>query len=194
MSPDFAVEQLIKLLHPDLPVSRKIEIRETTRAAFEAGDDVVSGPPAEWQFRPPPRDALWRRPRPDCNIVAGQPRSSQRRCKNGDWLASCAERLGFPNALRNFLLGACSCSCSFRASRTSESASSPLCLISLSISWISSFIKFVFRAHSDLFSHEHLEGHFLELAGPAGMDKHGLVKGHFAQPVRVTLVIFKLER
>jgi hypothetical protein len=42
MSPDFAVEQLAKLLRPDLPVSRRIEIHETAKAAFEAGDDVVS--------------------------------------------------------------------------------------------------------------------------------------------------------
>jgi hypothetical protein len=41
MSPDFAVEQLAKLLRPDLPVSRRIEIRETAKAAFEAGDDVL---------------------------------------------------------------------------------------------------------------------------------------------------------
>ena len=36
------VEQLANLLRQDLPVSRRIEIRETTRTAFEAGDDVVS--------------------------------------------------------------------------------------------------------------------------------------------------------
>jgi hypothetical protein len=41
MSPDFAVEKLAKLLSPDLPVSRRIEIRETAKAAFEAGDDVL---------------------------------------------------------------------------------------------------------------------------------------------------------
>jgi hypothetical protein len=41
MSPDFAVEALAKLLHPDLPVSRRIQIRETAKAAFEAGDDVL---------------------------------------------------------------------------------------------------------------------------------------------------------
>jgi hypothetical protein len=41
MSPDFAVEQLAKLLRQDLPVSRRIEIRETAKAAFEAGDDVL---------------------------------------------------------------------------------------------------------------------------------------------------------
>jgi hypothetical protein len=41
MSPDFAIEQLAKLLRPDLPVSRRIEIRETAKAAFEAGDDVL---------------------------------------------------------------------------------------------------------------------------------------------------------
>lgn len=42
MSPDSAAEQLVKLLRPDLPASRKIEIRESARAAFEAGDDVIS--------------------------------------------------------------------------------------------------------------------------------------------------------
>jgi hypothetical protein len=41
ISPDSAVEQLAKLLRPDLPVSRRIEIRETAKAAFEAGDDVL---------------------------------------------------------------------------------------------------------------------------------------------------------
>jgi hypothetical protein len=41
MSPDSAVDQLAKLLRPDLPVSRRIEIRETAKAAFEAGDDVL---------------------------------------------------------------------------------------------------------------------------------------------------------
>jgi hypothetical protein len=30
-----------KLLRQDLPVSRRIEIRETAKAAFEAGDDVL---------------------------------------------------------------------------------------------------------------------------------------------------------
>jgi hypothetical protein len=42
MSPDFAVEQLAKLLRPHLSASQKIKIRETAKAAFEAGDDVVS--------------------------------------------------------------------------------------------------------------------------------------------------------
>lgn len=41
MSPDSAAEQLLKLLRTDLPVSRKIEIREKAKAAFEAGEDVV---------------------------------------------------------------------------------------------------------------------------------------------------------
>jgi hypothetical protein len=41
ISPDSAVEQLAKLLRPDLPVSRRIEIRETAKAPFEAGDDVL---------------------------------------------------------------------------------------------------------------------------------------------------------
>ena len=41
ISPDSAVEQLAKLLRQDLPVSRRIEIRETAKAAFEAGDDVL---------------------------------------------------------------------------------------------------------------------------------------------------------
>ena len=37
---DAAAEQLAKSL--DLPASRRIQIRETVKAAFEAGDDVVS--------------------------------------------------------------------------------------------------------------------------------------------------------
>ena len=37
---DEAAEQLAKSL--DLPASRRIQIRETVKAAFEAGDDVVS--------------------------------------------------------------------------------------------------------------------------------------------------------
>jgi hypothetical protein len=41
MTADFALEQLAKLLRPDLPVSRRIQIRETAKAAFETGDDVV---------------------------------------------------------------------------------------------------------------------------------------------------------
>jgi NADPH-dependent glutamate synthase beta subunit-like oxidoreductase len=36
---DAAAEQLAKLL--DLPASRRIQIRQTVKAAFEAGDDVV---------------------------------------------------------------------------------------------------------------------------------------------------------
>jgi hypothetical protein len=42
MTPDFAVEQLAKLLRADLPVSQRIQVRETAKAAFEAGADVVS--------------------------------------------------------------------------------------------------------------------------------------------------------
>jgi hypothetical protein len=42
MSPDFAVEKLAKLLSPDLPISQRIKIRESAKAAFEAGDDVIS--------------------------------------------------------------------------------------------------------------------------------------------------------
>jgi hypothetical protein len=41
MTPHFAVEQLTKLIRADVPVSRRIEIRETAKAAFETGDDVV---------------------------------------------------------------------------------------------------------------------------------------------------------
>ena len=41
MTPADAARQVDKLLHPDLPVSRRIEIRETTKAAFEADDDVL---------------------------------------------------------------------------------------------------------------------------------------------------------
>jgi len=41
ISSDSAVEQLAKLLRSDLPVSQRIEIRETAKAAFEAGDDVL---------------------------------------------------------------------------------------------------------------------------------------------------------
>ena len=37
---DAAAEQLAKLA--DLPASRRIQIRETVKAAFEAGDDVIS--------------------------------------------------------------------------------------------------------------------------------------------------------
>jgi hypothetical protein len=42
MSPEFAVEQLVKLLRPNLSASQRIEIREAAKAAFEAGDDVLS--------------------------------------------------------------------------------------------------------------------------------------------------------
>ena len=41
MTPADAVEQVAKLLHPDLPISRRIELRETIKAAFEANDDVM---------------------------------------------------------------------------------------------------------------------------------------------------------
>ena len=41
VTPAEAVEQVAKLLRPDLPVSRRIELRETTKAAFEANDDVL---------------------------------------------------------------------------------------------------------------------------------------------------------
>jgi hypothetical protein len=40
MTPAAATEQLANLLRTDLPVSKKIEIRESARAAFEAGDDA----------------------------------------------------------------------------------------------------------------------------------------------------------
>jgi hypothetical protein len=42
MTPAAAAEQLAKLLEPGLPASKKIEIRETAKTAFETGDDVVS--------------------------------------------------------------------------------------------------------------------------------------------------------
>jgi len=41
MTPADAVEQVAKLLHPDLPISRRIELRETIKAAFEANNDVL---------------------------------------------------------------------------------------------------------------------------------------------------------
>ena len=41
MTPADATEQVVKLLPPDLPVSRRIQLRETTKAAFEADDDVL---------------------------------------------------------------------------------------------------------------------------------------------------------
>jgi hypothetical protein len=41
LTPADATEQVVKLLRPDLPVSRRIEIRETTKAAFESDDDVL---------------------------------------------------------------------------------------------------------------------------------------------------------
>jgi hypothetical protein len=41
MTPADAAGQVAKLLRPDLPVSRKIELRETTKPAFEADDDVL---------------------------------------------------------------------------------------------------------------------------------------------------------
>ena len=40
ITPDEAEERLAKSV--DLPASRRIQIRETVKAAFEAGDDVVS--------------------------------------------------------------------------------------------------------------------------------------------------------
>jgi hypothetical protein len=42
MSPNSAAQQLLTLLRPDLPVSRKIEIRENAKTAFEAGSEVFS--------------------------------------------------------------------------------------------------------------------------------------------------------
>ena len=42
MTPEQAVEQLVKLLRDELPASQKIEIRQTAKASLEAGDDVVS--------------------------------------------------------------------------------------------------------------------------------------------------------
>jgi len=41
MTPADATEQVVKLLRPDLPVSRRIRLRETTKAAFEADGDVL---------------------------------------------------------------------------------------------------------------------------------------------------------
>jgi len=41
MTPTDATEQVVKLLRPDLPVSRRIQLRETTKAAFEADEDVL---------------------------------------------------------------------------------------------------------------------------------------------------------
>jgi len=41
MTPADATEQVVKLLRPDLPVSRRIQLRETTKAAFEADEDVL---------------------------------------------------------------------------------------------------------------------------------------------------------
>jgi hypothetical protein len=41
MTPADAAVQVDKLLRPDLPVSRRIELRETTKAAFEADDNVL---------------------------------------------------------------------------------------------------------------------------------------------------------
>jgi hypothetical protein len=40
IAPQQAAEHLVKLLANDLPVSRRIEIRETAKAAFEAGGDA----------------------------------------------------------------------------------------------------------------------------------------------------------
>ena len=41
MTPADAAGQVAKLVRPDLPVSQRIELRETTKAAFEANDDVL---------------------------------------------------------------------------------------------------------------------------------------------------------
>ena len=41
MTPAAATEQLANLLRTDLPVSKKIQIRESAKAAFEAGDDAL---------------------------------------------------------------------------------------------------------------------------------------------------------
>ena len=41
MTPDQAVQEVTKLLRPDLSASQKIKIRETAKAAFEAGDDAA---------------------------------------------------------------------------------------------------------------------------------------------------------
>ena len=42
MTPAVAADELAKLLEPGLPASKKIEIRQTAKTAFETGDDVVS--------------------------------------------------------------------------------------------------------------------------------------------------------
>jgi hypothetical protein len=41
MTPADAAGQVAKLFCPDLPVSRRIELREITKAAFEGHDDVL---------------------------------------------------------------------------------------------------------------------------------------------------------
>jgi len=41
MTPADATDQVVKLLRPDVPVSRRIQLRETTKAAFEADGDVL---------------------------------------------------------------------------------------------------------------------------------------------------------
>jgi hypothetical protein len=41
MTPANATEQVVKLLRPDLPVSRRIQLRETTKATFEGDGDVL---------------------------------------------------------------------------------------------------------------------------------------------------------
>jgi hypothetical protein len=41
MTPADATEQVVKLLRPDVPVSRRIQLHETTKAAFEADGDVL---------------------------------------------------------------------------------------------------------------------------------------------------------
>jgi hypothetical protein len=41
MTPADAAGRVAKLLRPDLPVSQRIELRETTKATFEAHDDIL---------------------------------------------------------------------------------------------------------------------------------------------------------
>jgi hypothetical protein len=41
MTPAAATEQVAKLVRPELPVSKKIEVRENVKAAFDTGDDVL---------------------------------------------------------------------------------------------------------------------------------------------------------
>ena len=42
MTPNEAASEIAKLLRPDLPVSRRIAIREDLKASFQAGGDVAS--------------------------------------------------------------------------------------------------------------------------------------------------------